>query len=120
MLAEEVASPELGAPDDCPPGDTAQVVRTIWNGGVDGANGVELDPTDEAQLAKFSVIVDAGGGVEQSVIPIGFGDLNDGDNNVDLCVADVRPMLRVEVAAVAVTDPLNDWNDYTEAVVQPE
>ena len=107
IVAERVAAAEAeyGPPDDCP-ADTLQIVRTIWSGGVDGDMGVELTA---AELPQWTVEVDAGG-TRADVTPIGFGDLNDGDNNVDLCLADSRPALAVRVVEHAVTDPTNDWN----------
>lgn len=115
VVAERVsaAEAEYGEPDDCP-GAAAQIVRTIWNGGVDGDNGQELT-SDE--LTQWTVEVDAGGGTRADVTPMAFGDLNDGDNNVDLCLADARTALAVRVVAHAVTDPTNDWNLAQEIAV---
>ncbi len=108
IVAERVttAEAEYGAPDDCPADTTVQIVRTIWSGGVDGDQGQELTA---AELSQWTVEVDADG-TRADVTPIGFGDLNDGDNNVDLCLADSRPALAVRVVEHAVTDPTNDWN----------
>lgn len=117
VVAERVlvGDEELGGPDDCPE-STAAMVRTIWSGGVDGDMGAELDA---AQLDSFFVEIDAGDGTTELVSPFAFGDLNDGDNNVDLCLDDARPPLRVRVLADTVTDPTNDWNDETEVAVTP-
>lgn len=119
VVAERVigAEAEYGAPNDCPADTTTQLIRTIWSGGVDGDQGAELT---SAQLGQWTVEVDAGGGTRADVTPIAFGDLGDGDNNVDLCLDDDRTALSVRVVANAVTDPTNDWNAAQAVDVIPE
>jgi len=95
------------------PADTASVVRLIFSGGVLSTNG------DEFQASEFErFTVDTLAGV---VEPIGFSDLNDFDNNLELCLDTDAVIRQVTVAENTVIDPNGDPNLVTSTpVAAPE
>lgn len=96
----------------CPRG-TAAAMRLIFSAGVLSTDGDELGATD---LARFTIDTLAG-----VVTPIAFSDLNDFDNNLELCLATAAVALTATVAAGTVIDPNGDANLQTSSPVeQPE
>lgn len=92
---------ESGMPGDCP-AETVQVVQLTWQGGVTAPSGDELGA---GSLAAHAVRLRGPDGAERWVEPVAFGDLDDGDNNVDLCLDVPGVPLEVRVEAATVSDP---------------
>ncbi len=92
---------DMGAPGDCP-AETVQVVQVTWQGGVTEPSGDELGV---GALAAHGVRMRGPDGAEVWIAPMAFGDLDDGDNNVDLCLDMAGVPLEVRVEANAVSDP---------------
>lgn len=88
-------------------------IQTVWQGGVTADQGAELSEVD---LPGFW-LVDADGGRWN---PDGFDDLNDGDNFLVLNVPSLatQPIVRVEVSAYTVFDPLNFPNPFTTVDIE--
>ena len=107
-----MAEPAALGQTECPQG-TASAIRLIFSGGVLSIDGDEFVAAD---LEQFSVDTLAG-----VVTPIAFSDLNDFDNNLELCLGTAAVSLRATVAAGTVIDPNGDANvDTSSAVAQPE
>ncbi len=107
-----MAEPASLVETECPEG-TASAVRLIFSGGVLSTDGDEFE---SAEFERFSVDT-----LEGAVMPIGFSDLNDFDNNLELCLATRALATRVTVAAETVIDPNGDANVETfSAVDAPE
>lgn len=95
------------------PADTASVVRLIFSGGVLSTDGNELQASE---LERFAVDTLAG-----IVEPVSFSDLNDFDNNLELCLDTDAAVRQVTVAENTVIDPNGDPNLVTSApVAAPE
>lgn len=105
---------ETGGDADCPENRTVQIVQTTWAGGVTGPLGQELA---EEQRNRMHVLLEDESGNSSWVIPFALGDLQDGDNNVDLCLDLSGVPLQVRVESNTVTDPINDYNPETSVVV---
>lgn len=104
---------EIGQTNDCPSGTTSQVVRLYWNGGVTAdSSGNEF--TDN-QLSSFMLYDSNGNAIPGN--PTHFGDLNDQDNVLDLCVGTTTTVGRVHVSANTAYDPDGDPNLETEIAV---
>ena len=73
---------EKGRGCDCPKKKTKMVVRTVWAGGVRAINGDELGASE---LNDFEVTLLQGKDT-LLVRPYRFADLDDNDNNIDLCL----------------------------------
>jgi len=91
------------------PADTASAVRLIFSGGVLSADGDEFQAADVEHFA-----VDTLAGV---VEPFGFSDLNDFDNNLELCLDTVAVVRKVTVADNTAIDPNGDPNLVTSTSV---
>jgi hypothetical protein len=98
---------------DCPREKTSVVVRTVWAGGVRALNGLELGDRD---LYRFKVKM-AFGTDTVIVTPFKIADVNDNDNNIDLCIGQSGTPLSVEVKANTAIDPRNDKNPKTGITV---
>jgi hypothetical protein len=94
---------------DCPKNNTAVVVRTVWAGGVHSLNGKELGERD---LHRFKVKLVYGADTT-IVTPFKIADLNDNDNNIDLCIQQPGTPISVEVKANTAIDPRKDKNPKT-------
>ena len=113
VFDEDYPYVKSGAGCDCPREGTNMVVRAVWAGGIRALNG--KDP-GEAELDAFRVtMVQQGDTVE--VKPYAFGDLKDGDNNLDLCLKETGVPIKVRAAANTVMDPRDDPNPETEQTV---
>ena len=98
---------------DCPREGTEIVVRTVWAGGVRAVNGLELG---DNELKSFHVTMV--NGVDTLVVnPYKLADLNDNDNNIDLCLKEKGIPILVEADAGIAIDPRDDVNPATSVVV---
>ena len=98
---------------DCPIEDTEIVVRAVWAGGVRALNGEELG---ENELEKFMVTL-MDGEDSLKVHPFQIADLNDDDNNVDLCIRQKGIPILISTEKNTAIDPRDDANEYTEIEV---
>ncbi len=104
---------ERGVGCDCPRGETQMIVKVVWSGGVRAINGEELG---ENELNYFEVTMVRG--LDTLVVnPFLFADLNDNDNNIDLCLDEVGIPISVRVNESAVIDPRGDKNSENELEV---
>ncbi|MEM6483995.1 MAG: hypothetical protein AAF662_03270, partial [Pseudomonadota bacterium] len=101
-----------GGGDSCPIG-TKQVVRATWAGGVSKPGGAAID---DAERAAYRVTVRVGE-EESDVVPFALADLNDGDNNHELCLDRGGEPLRVSFPAGLMSDPRDDLNPATRVAV---
>jgi len=116
ILAEVIPQQNwrLGTRGNCPRSGVRSVVRVTWAGGITKPGGAEIDGK-ERQLYRVTVHK-ADGGLA-TVTPIAVADLNDNDNNHELCVgADGQPV-SVFFPAGALADPNGDLNPETEVKV---
>ncbi len=116
ILAETLAREDwsLGESGDCPRDGVKTIVRAVWTGGVTKPGGAEIDDTERL---LYRVSVTLADGTVATVTPIALGDLNDSDNNHDLCLDVEGAPTRVFFAAGALTDPNEDLNPDTEVAV---
>ncbi|MEM7134326.1 MAG: hypothetical protein AAF702_49100 [Chloroflexota bacterium] len=107
-----------GSSSGCPTEGVEQIVRITWAGGVTLENGDELgDKPSDAERQLYTVTVQAADGSTRDVSPFALGDLEDGDNNHELCLdTDERP-LSVSFPAGIFTDPNDDLNPATSVQV---
>jgi hypothetical protein len=98
---------------DCPKDETEVVIRTVWAGGIKSPDGLELG---EKNLENFSVKLLQGKDTI-TVKPFMLADLNDNDNNVDLCIRSKGIPISVSVLEGSVIDPRGDLNPFTEIKV---
>lgn len=95
---------------DCLPKETQLVVRAVWSGGVKAINGRELGKNDlESFTIKLLQNKDT-----ISVHPIDIADINDNDNNIDLCLNKIGIPIELRVKGNAVIDPRGDKNGFTK------
>ncbi len=118
ILAETVPQEEwlLGGEDNCPSDGVMGMVRAVWTGGVTKPGGDEIDD-QERQL--YRVTVKSPDGTTATVTPIAIGDLNDNDNNHELCLDVEGEPVSVFFPAGALTDPNEDLNPDTDVAVTP-
>lgn len=104
----------LGTSGNCPIEGVKSVVRVTWTGGVRKPGGAEIDDK-ERQLYRVTFRkVDGGTAI---VTPIAVADLNDNDNNHELCLgADGEPV-SVFFPARGLVDPNDDLNPDTEVKI---
>lgn len=98
----------------CPSDGTVQVIRVKWTGGITKPDGNEID---DLERMAYKVTIEAADGTTSEVIPFAIGNLNDGDNNHDLCLDTEQTVLSVFFPANLVTDPNDDPNPDTAIVV---
>ncbi|WP_109436604.1 hypothetical protein [Aquimarina sp. AU119] len=94
---------------DCVKNKTTTIVRTVWAGGVIAINGEELG---NDQLEKFTITLKRDTD-SIKVKPFQIADLNDNDNNVDLCIKEKGIPVYIEVDKHTVIDPNGDENPKT-------
>lgn len=104
---------EKGAGCDCPKSETETVVRTVWAGGVRATNGKELG---EKELKSFTISL-----IQNSdtikVHPFHIADIDDNDNNIDLCIKEKGIPILVEAKEKIAIDPRDDKNPSTKIKV---
>jgi hypothetical protein len=119
ILAENVPqeNSSLGTRGNCPREGVKSIVRVTWTGGITKPGGAEIDD-QERQL--YRVTVRKPGGDLATVTPMAVADLNDNDNNHELCLgADGEP-LSVFFPEGALADPNEDLNPETEVAVSAD
>lgn len=97
-----------GGGTGCPSEGTRQVLRVAWSGGVRAVGGAEVT---EPEWQHYTVALRTKGGRIRQVTPFALGDLNDQDNNHELCLAEEGRPLAVRFPAGLLVDPNNDVND---------
>ncbi|MGE3167164.1 MAG: hypothetical protein AB7O52_19835 [Planctomycetota bacterium] len=98
--------PQLQWAADVPAG-TVQVVRATWGGGVTQPSGAEIG---DAERQLYTVTVATPGGSTVDVVPFALADLNDNDNNHELCLDVAGIALSVSFSGSVMTDPNGDLN----------
>ncbi len=116
VLAETVpkAAWTVGGPNDCPANGLLTMVRATWAGGVTKAGGGEIG-ANEAR--SYRVTVRQKDGTVATVIPVAVGDLNDNDNNHELCLDVAGTPESVFFPAGLLKDPNGDLNPDTKVAV---
>ena len=104
---------ETGNGCDCPKAETEVVVRVVWAGGVRNKAGDELG---EAEKQHFHVTV-VNGQDTTVVNPYKIADLDDNENNIDLCLKATGVPISVRVDANVAIDPNDDLNPETEVEI---
>ena len=104
---------EEGNGCDCPKSETQVVVRAVWAGGVRSKEGEEIG---EAERKHFHVKLVAGQDTIE-VNPFKIADLNDNENNIDLCIKEAGVPISVRADANIAIDPNGDLNPVTEIEV---
>ena len=112
ILAESVPPNywSLGGPGDCPRDGLRGVVRAVWAGGITKPGGDEIGA---AEMGLYRISLRQADGTVVAVAPMAVGDLNDNDNNHELCLNVEGEPLNVSFPAGAVTDPNEDLNPDT-------
>lgn len=91
---------------DCPKKETTTIIRTVWSGGVRATNGKELG---ERELTAFYITL-----IQNSdtiiIHPFHIADIDDNDNNIDLCIKENGIPILVEVKENIAIDPRGDKN----------
>ena len=105
---------QLGSDGHCPRDGVKNVVRVTWTGGITKPGGAEID---EKERRLYRVTVRRPDGELAVVNPIAVADLNDNDNNHDLCLSVAGEPLSVFFPAGALTDPNEDLNPDSEVAV---
>jgi hypothetical protein len=111
VWVERMAEPETerGEPGGCP-ASTAQVVKAVFEGGVTAPGGGPV-----AEPERLAMQVRYADGTEAS--PPALADLDDGDNNLDLCLDRKQAAVELFIAAGTLTDPVDDPNPATKAPI---
>jgi hypothetical protein len=99
-------SPEEAGGD--PPAGTKQVIVVVWAGGVRRLPGVSAEDHRQGYSVKT---------VDGDVVPIGIGNLGDGDNYEHLYIDTATRPLVVSMASGLVMDPRDDPNPETSVEV---
>jgi hypothetical protein len=97
-----------GGGTGCPSKGTEQVLRVSWGGGVVAADGTEVT---QREWKRYRVALLTEQGVIRLVNPFAVGDLNDGDNNHELCLKEAGIPLDVTLPAGLLVDPNGDLNE---------
>jgi hypothetical protein len=104
---------EKGAGCDCQKNENEIVIRIVWAGGVRATNGNELG---EKELVSFTITL-----IQNSdtikVHPFHIADIDDNDNNIDLCIKEKGIPILVEIEENIAIDPRGDKNPYTKMKV---
>ena len=113
VWSEIVPESEWDLGNRCPLG-TSQVVRVTWAGGVTKPGGDEID---DVERSAYSVTISDDDGDQTILVPFAIADLDDGDNNHELCLDQAGTPLIVEFPAGLLTDPREDLNPATRVAV---
>lgn len=117
LTAEERAASTMTESTDSCVGDPDNIVlRVVWDGGVSLPSGEDIT---EADLDIYEVTIVDGVGRASSVAPVGFADVNDSDNNHELCLATTSTPIEVSAAPGRLVDPRGDLNPTTAVDVSP-
>ncbi|MEL6866940.1 MAG: hypothetical protein AAFP19_21120 [Bacteroidota bacterium] len=112
-IDEEYPYVEKGKGCDCPKAETAVVVRAVWSGGVRSKGGEELGVA-ERQNFHVQLLVDKD---TIEVHPFHIADLNDNENNIDLCIKESGIPLSLRADKNIAIDPNDDLNPETEIAI---
>ncbi len=112
-FSEDYPYVEEGTGCDCPKNETNQIVKAVWSGGVRNTEGGELG---DEELDAFQVMM-VNGADTMLVRPFQLADLDDNDNNIDLCLKEEGTPIRVMVKAGIAIDPNDDVNPATEVEI---
>ncbi|MEL6918103.1 MAG: hypothetical protein AAFO99_10290 [Bacteroidota bacterium] len=113
-FTEEYPYVEKGRGCDCPRASTKMVVRTVWAGGVRAVNGDELG---DNELNDFEVTMVKG--TDTLLLkPYQLADLDDNDNNIDLCLRESGIPIQVRVNKNIAIDPRGDKNPETRVEIK--
>ncbi len=104
----------LGGAGNCPQEGTKIMVRAIWTGGITKPGGDEID---ENEMQLYRVTLRQADGRLTTVTPFAVGDLDDNDNNHELCLGTEGEPVSVFFPAGALTDPNEDLNPDTEIAI---
>jgi len=104
---------EKGGGCDCPKAKTETVVRAVWSGGVRSKEGKELGENERTHF--YVKLVQGKDTIE--VHPFQLADLDDNENNIDLCVDETGIPIAVRADANIAIDPNDDLNPETEIEV---
>lgn len=99
------------AKSDYPRSGTRHVVRVTWDGGITTVDGTE----DLARDYTVRIRTERG---PREIRPLALGDLDDSDNNHELCLAHEGRPLTVRMPAGRVLDPGGDVNERTTDAVR--
>jgi len=99
-----------GGGTGCPSEGTQQVLRVAWSGGVLAVGGAEVT---QQEWKRYTVAMRTEDGRIELVKPFAVGDLNDQDNNHELCLNQIGKPLAVRFPAGLLIDPNNDVNEAT-------
>jgi hypothetical protein len=119
MILAETVPPKnwsLGGRGNCPGDGIKSIVRITWVGGITKPGGDEID---EREMQLYRVTARHADGTVESLTPVAVGDLNDNDNNHELCLGVDAEPLSVFFPAGVLTDPNEDLNPDTEVTVSP-
>ena len=112
-IDEDYPYVEKGSGCDCPKSETSVVVRAVWSGGVRSKEGKELG---DAELEHFHVkLLVQNDTIE--VHPFLLADLDDNENNIDLCIKQEGVPIAVKADENIAIDPNDDLNPVTEIQV---
>jgi len=104
-----------GSSCGCPEEGVLQVVRVTWDGGVTLENG---DEPGDVERQLYTVTVRASDGTTRSIHPFALGDLEDGDNNHELCLDTEEIPVSVSFPARVFIDPNGDLNPETSVEIK--
>ncbi len=126
VMAEQVSrsqwkTPDAGTPihwgggTACPSEGTEQIVRVAWSGGVVREDRNEVGD-DEREA--YTVTLRQRNGRLRNVTPFAFGDLNDGDNNHELCLQEDDVPVAVSFERGLLADPNGDLNVASRVLIR--
>jgi hypothetical protein len=104
---------EKGNGCDCPKESTKMVVKAVWSGGVRAINGEELGDNEKDDF----IVTLIQGADTIRVNPFQLADLNDNENNIDLCLKEEGIPIFVEVNENVAIDPNDDKNSKTKVEI---
>ncbi|MEO0896436.1 MAG: hypothetical protein AAFY71_08575 [Bacteroidota bacterium] len=104
---------EKGDACDCPKDETELVVRAVWAGGVRAISGKDLG---QEEAKEFTITLVQGTDTIK-VHPYMLADLNDNENNIDLCLRETGIPILIEVNENVAIDPNDDKNPKTQVEV---
>lgn len=112
-IGKEATPLPWGGSSGAPTG-TKQVVRVTWAGGVTKPGGDEAGDLERQQY-KVTVLLEDGSTTE--VTPFALADIEDGDNNHELCLDVTGTPISVYFPAGYLTDPRDDPNPETTVMI---
>ncbi|MEO1043728.1 MAG: hypothetical protein AAFX52_15715 [Pseudomonadota bacterium] len=104
-----------GGGTGCPSDGTVQVLRVGWGGGILAIDGTEIT---EQEWRRYKVTLRTEERRVEFVSPFAVGDLNDQDNNHELCLNREGTPLGVRFPGGFLIDPNGDVNETTRIRVK--